>query len=215
MGIERIQRALLILAFLLAVILLLRFTVDFYIEMPVWLAVPFSLLVLASLLVAALHLYSLILEGRRNDGLSKTTTALLLAAIPLSFLASTLDCSGLAPQGCTPFCTFIKLGWIPLTAFVCAIYFFKRMDWLLAIIAAMSLVTLAPHCVCYNVGNGWWIERLSSSPLCYIWGFVVSLIALGAIKSGRFVAASLLVCAAIIGGALTFFISHHYFHFPW
>lgn len=211
---DNLQRALLYVAFAVAALLLARFTIDFYKEMPWWLAIPFSMLVAAALVVAAANLL-MKRDGWSSAAISKPAKALLLAAIPLGFIASTLDCSGLAPQGCTPFCTFIKLGWIPLIAAACAAYFFKPAGWLLVVVGLMSFVTLAPHCVCYNVGNGWWMERIGASPMCYVWGFTVSLISLAALRSGRLVMASLLVNAAIIGGGLAFFVSHHYFHFPW
>jgi hypothetical protein len=213
-NIERIQRALLAMAFLVAAILLIRFTVDFFIEMPLLLAIPFSILVAAALLIAAMNLKAMG-KGKSEATISTSSKALLLASIPSGFLASTLDCSGFALQGCTPFCSFIKLGWIPLLALVCALYFFKPMNSLLLAVSALSFVSLAPHCICFNVGNGWWIEQIGASPMCYVWGFVVTLISLSAIKSGARTSVSLLVNGAIIGGALTFFISHHYFHFPW
>jgi len=83
------------------------------------------------------------------------------------------------------------------------------------IILLMIFVPLAPHCTCFNVGNGWWIERVGASPTCYAWGFTTSLIALGALRAGQRQWLSLLVNAAIIGGATAFFVGHHYFHFPW
>lgn len=218
---ERIQRALLGMAFLVAAILLLRFTLDFFIEMPLLLAIPFAMLVAASLVIAAMNLLAMgkgkpeMAISTADSKFATTSKALLLAAIPLGFLASTLDCSGFALQGCSPFCSFIKLFWIPLITVACAVYFFKPLNSLLVAISVMSCVTLVPHCVCFNVGNGWWIERIGASPMCYVWGFVVTLISASAIKSGVRVWLSLLVNAAIIGGAMAFFISHHYFHFPW
>jgi hypothetical protein len=213
-SLEKIQRALLGIAFLVSSILLTRFTIDFFLEMPLLLAIPFSILAGAALCIAALNLLELV-KGTGVVTFSGTSKALLLAAIPLGFLASTLDCSGFARQGCTPFCTFIKLFWIPLIGVACALFFCKPMNWLLLAISVMSFVTLVPHCICYNVGNGWWMERLGASPMCYVWGFVVTLISISAIKSGARLWFSLLVNGAIIGGALAFFISHHYFHFPW
>jgi hypothetical protein len=215
---ERIQRALLFVAFLISTILLIRFTIDFFIEMPGLLAIPFLILVTAALLIAAMNLLALIRKTSEqvfSSKLSTTAKGLLLASIPLGFLASTLDCSGLALQGCSAFCTAIKLLGIPLIVVVCAIYFFKPASSLLMTIIAMSFVSLVPHCICYNVGNGWWIEHFGASPMCYVWGFVVTLISASTIKSGERVWLSLWVNGAIIGGALTFFISHHYFHFPW
>jgi hypothetical protein len=218
---ERIQRILLATGFLLAAILLIRFTVDFFHEMPLLLAIPFAILAAASLLLVAMNLLASANRATatsfsaEDDRRATAAKRFLLASIPLGFLASTLDCSGLAPQGCSPFCTWVKLLGIPLLALVCAAYFFKPINGLLTLISALSFVGLVPHCVCYNVGNGWWIERLGASPMCYVWGFVVTLIAASAIRSGARVWLSLLVNSAIIGGALAFFISHHYFHFPW
>ena len=211
-----------VLGLLVASILLIRFTVDFFAEMPLLLAIPFALLVAAALAVAAINLWGVFKkdsvlpggEGKPPAKASGAAQALLLASIPLGFLASTLDCSGLSWQGCTPFCTFIKIAWIPLIAVACAAYFFNRNSRLLVGISLMGFVTLKPHCLCFNVGNGWWIERIGASLVCYVWGFAVSLIALGAIKGGGRLWPSLLVNGAIIGGALTFFVSDHYFHFP-
>ncbi|MBI3653476.1 MAG: hypothetical protein HY231_20795 [Acidobacteria bacterium] len=214
MSLERIQRAWLSLSFFIAALLLLRFAVDFFIEMPLFLALPFALLVAAAFGVAAMNLLA-IYKGRKGAMLAKAVTAGLLIMIPLGFLASSLDCTGLSLQGCTPFCTFIKVIWIPLMASVCAVYFITQKAWLLTLISVMGLLTLAPHCQCFNVGNGWWIERLGASPMCYVWGFVISVIAISALQSGVRWWPALVVNAAIIGGALTFFISHHYFHFPW
>jgi hypothetical protein len=216
--IERIQRALLSVAFLITTILLARFTIDFFIQMPLWLALPFLVLVAASLVIAAMNLLALLRrpsDQAFSSNLSAISTGLLLASIPLGFLASTFDCSGLALQGCSPFCTVIKLLGIPLMVAVCTIYFFNPAKGLLMAIIAMSFVPLVPHCICYNVGNYWWIRHFGASPMCYVWGFVVTLISASAMKSGARVWLSLLVNGAIIGGAMTFFISHHYFHFPW
>jgi hypothetical protein len=208
----RVQRALLIIGFLLAAFLLIRFAIDFIREMPLLLAVPFCLLVVASLGILAVNLFQ---KGKAPTGERKIAIGLLLMAIPLGFLASSLDCSGLSPAGCTPFCTFIKIIWIPLLAVVSLSFFFWNKTWLLLSITAMSFVPLVPHCICYNVGNGWWIERIGASPTCYAWGFIVSLIAVSAIMSKSRPLASLLLCGTILGGAFSFFIAHHYFHFPW
>ena len=211
---ERALGLLLILTLLVATVLLVRFTIDFYQEMALWLAVPFTLLVAASLLIAALNLRG----GRRGGAgveLRKPMRGLLLATIPLGFLGSTLDCSGLSPAGCTPYCTLIKLALIPLLGVLCLLYFFRPTNGLAILLVLLCFPTLVPHCVCTNVGNGWWIGRLGASPMCYVWGFTVTLIAVGALRRGRFPLASLLVNATIVGGAMAFFVGHHYFHFPW
>lgn len=211
---NRLQYLILCLGLLTASALLLRFAADFGEEMSLMLAVPFWALVLTALVIAALNLF----PGRKEKGTGAPgirKQAALLAAVPLGFLASTLDCMGLSVEGCTTYCTFIKLGWIPLIAIACAAYLVTRKAWLVTAIALMAFVTLAPHCVCYNPGNGWWIERFGSSPVCYSWGFVVSVISVGALRPGALYWPSVGVCYAIITGATGFFISHHYLHFPW
>ena len=215
---SKVQRLFFWAAWAIAAVLLGRFAIDFVGEMPAWLGAPFVLLVAAALAVAALNI---IAAGRAEAASrieakpARVATVLLLLSIPLGFLASSLDCTGLSLAGCTPFCTFIKTVWIPLLAAASVAYLTFRWPRLLTLMLAASAVPLVPHCSCFNPGNGWWIERLGASPACYAWGFVVSLIAIGALAAGRRVWPALLVNAAIIGGATAFFVGHHYFHFPW
>lgn len=214
MSLDNLQRLLLYVAVAIAAFLLLRFAVDFTAEMDWLMAIPFWLLVIVALAVALLNIAAAS-EEKSHDSLPKSTQAGLLAMIPLGFVASSLDCTGLSLSGCTPFCTFIKTIWIPAIAVLCATYFFKAWKGLLLGISAMTFLSLVPHCVCFNVGNGWWIERIGASPVCYVWGFLVSVISVSALRYGNRVWPSLIVCGAIITGATAFFVSHHYFHFPW
>lgn len=209
-----LQHWLLRIGVVISAILLIRFAIDFSREMNWWLAAPFWLLVTAALAVSAINVFSARKLARPSNSNLKAR-ALLLVLIPLGFLASSLDCTGLSPRGCSPYCTFIKLVWIPLIAAVCLVYYLTSKPAWLTIIILMSFVALVPHCVCYNVGNGWWIDRLGASPLCYGWGFVVSMIAVGALRKGTIYWPSLLMSLAIIAGATAFFVSHHYFSFPW
>lgn len=216
---NKVQRLLFWAAWILAAILLGRFALDFIREMPALLAVPFVLLVAATLLVAAMNLGA----GDRAaaDAVNeraparRVTAALLFLSIPLGYLASSLDCSGLSLSGCTPFCTFIKVAWIPALALGCVALAVRWSAGLSAVMLLMGFVPLWPHCLCFNVGNGWWIDRVGASPTCYAWGFAASLVALGALRAGQREWLSLLVSGAIIGGATAFFVGHHYFHFPW
>ena len=190
----------------------MRFAVDFSAEMNLFLAAPFCLLAAGSLFVGGANIF----HARKPPlALPKALRAALLTVIPLGFLASSLGCTGLSLKGCSSFCTFIKLLWIPLVCVVCAFHFFAERGWLLTAITAMAFVPLVPHCVCYNAGNGWWIDFLGASPVCYVWGFVVSLISISALRTGARPWLSLAVSSTIIAGATTFFVSHHYFHFPW
>ena len=211
---DRLQYLILCIGLLTASVLLIRFAIDFSYEMAPLLTAPFWALVLAALSIASINLF-LTRIGKRINEPAGGSHVLLLVAIPLGFLASTLDCMGLALEGCTSFCTFMKLGWIPLMTIVCAAYLIRREAWLITVIALMSFVPLVPHCVCYNPGNGWWIDRLGASPVCYSWGFVVSMISIGALRPGGLFWPSVGVIYAIITGAIGFFISHHYLHFPW
>ena len=213
-GSDRLQQWLPPAGLVVSAVLLIRFAIDFSEGMKWWLAAPFSLLVIVALVVGIANVF--------GEPTSESETpnrgakpALLLAAIPFAFLASSLGCMGLSLQGCSPFCTFVKLVWIPLLSIVCVIYFlFGKPAWLTAI-AVMSFVPLFPHCVCYNVGNAWWIDRIGASPLCYGWGFVASVIAVIALRRGDRMWVSVVTCGAIVTGATGFFVAHHYFHFPW
>lgn len=229
---HRLQLLLLTIGLVAGTILLFRFAWDFSAEMPAWLAIPFWLLVASVLMVASLNIFVRRGEGRKATG--GWESLLLTGAIPIAFLASSLDCTGLSAQGCSPFCTFIKLGWITLMAIVCLAYLFALRRQravpsgnseaakgvnigalLLLVLTLMTFVPLAPHCVCVNAGNGWWIRTLGASPTCYSWGFGVGLVSISSLNARARTRISLLLCLAIIGGALGFFITHHYFHFPW
>lgn len=218
MGANRLQQWLLRAGLLVSTVLLVRFAVDFSAGMQWWLAVPFCALVLVTLAVAATNVFRF--GAKTNSvgipgGRLRLGELLLLLAIPLGFLASSLDCMGLTLWGCSSFCSFVKLGWIPVMTAICGVYAVTgNRTWLTAL-AGVSFVPLVPHCVCYNIGNSWWIDRIGASPLCYGWGFVVSVIAIGVLNRSLNLWLAVVLCFAIIGGALAFFISHHYFQFPW
>lgn len=214
MGSNSFRRWMLRVGLVISAVLLIRFAIDFGERMSWWLAAPFWLLVIAALGVSAINVFSAGTFDAASDSDLKART-LLLAAIPLGFFASSLDCTGLSLQGCSPYCTFIKLVWIPLIAAVCLVYYLTWKPGWLTVIVVMSLVALVPHCVCYNVGNAWWIDRLGASPLCYGWGFVVSVIAVGGLRRSTNYWPSLALSFTIIVGATAFFVSHHYFQFPW
>lgn len=197
--------------------LLIRFAIDFSQGMKWWLALPFCALVFVTLGVGASNVFGAVTRDKADSRKPPRDLkqVFLLIAIPVGFLASSLDCTGLTLQGCSPFCSFVKLAWIPIILGVSAVYVVTgTSDWLTAI-AAMSFVPLVPHCVCYNVGNSWWIDRIGLSPLCYGWGFVVSVVAISAVRRGSNYLLSLGICLAIVAGACGFFLTHHYFDFPW
>jgi hypothetical protein len=212
-SIEKLHRWVLLAGIIITAILLIKFAIDFGEGMSILLAVPLWLLVAAALTTALWNIFDSRLG--RHTPVSNGSRSLLLAAIPLAFFASSLDCTGLSVTGCAPFCTFIKTVWVPLIAILCAAYFIIGRAWLLALISLMSIAPLVPHCTCYNPGNGWWIERMGASPVCYVWGYAVSVISTGGLINARRSWPSLLISGAIVCGALGFFVGHHYFHFPW
>ena len=197
-------------------ILLGRFAFDFTREYPTF-GVPFCLLVLAALGLASLNAFA----GNRRTYLrfisgpaERVARPILLALIPVGFLASSLDCTGLAPEGCGRFCTFVKLVWIPLIAVVCFAYWKRRRAGLVGLLLVMSLVPLFPHCVCDNVANRWWIETIGASPECYAWGATGSVLALSSLRNDDRPWPTVVVCAAIVAGSLAFVVAHHDVHSP-
>lgn len=193
-------------------VLLIRFAIDLGAQLPL-LVLPFWVLVIASLGVIAWNIFAR--KAEAETSMESTERAFFLASIPIAFIVSSLDCTGLTLAGCSPFCTFVKLVWVPIVAAVAAIYSFIEKPVLLRAILAMSFVPLAPHCLCYNAANAWWIDRIGASPNCYVWGSTVSLIAIGACggRAGQRISAAISIL--IIAGGFGFFIAHHYFRFPW
>jgi hypothetical protein len=213
-AIARIERPVLIIAWVLSAVLLLRFAIDFSAEGAI-LAAMFWGLALFAIAVMGMNALSDSVTRSVEGVRAHRMRALLLPFIPIGFLASSLDCSGLSLHGCSAFCTFIKLVWIPLIAMGCALYYRTSDRRVSSMLLVMSFVPLMPHCICDNVANGWWIHHIGASPECYVWGFVVSTLVLGALNYARRYVATVAVSVAIIGGSFGFFVGHHYFKFPW
>ena len=139
----------------------------------------------------------------------------LLLSVPLGYLASSLDCTGLAARGCAPFCTFVKVAWVPLVVAAALLYLRTGRDAILLLMTAMFFVPLVPHCVCGNGANAWWIREVGASPQCYLWGFAASLLAVTSLYEGAWRRLSLAACYAIVVGAVSISVGHHYLHLPW
>lgn len=210
---SRAVNGLLFIGLLVAGLLLIRFSIDLGAHMPLLIGLPFWVLVIVSLAIMVWNIFAQRSEAERP--MSKAEQGFFLALIPLGFIVSSLDCAGFDFKGCSPFCTFVKLVWVPLMTAIGVIYFLTKEPALVAGLLVMSFVPLAPHCLCYNAANAWWIDRIGASPECYVWGYTVSLIAIGACRGRAGQRASAAVSMAIIAGGLGFFISHHYFQFPW
>lgn len=212
----KLDRALLVGGTAVAAILLGRFAIDFGRWMPLWLAIPAWLLVLLTLGIAGRSAF-------RTEPATEVTPAsiapreraALFAMVPLGFVGSSLDCMGLSLDGCTTTCSLLKVVWFPALLVACAVAAFTTTKHALTAVIALSFVSLIPHCICRNPVNAWWMDRLGQSPMCLGWGFVASLVALGALVRRSHVRAALGASGAITGGTMGFFIGHHYFHFPW
>lgn len=213
MSILRTHRLLLCAGSPLAAALLLKFAWDFSGGPPA-LALPLWLLVITAVGALALNTAAVWKGGLIGRPGGRLVPALMLS-IPLGFLASSLDCTGLAARGCTPFCTFVKVAWVPLMGAAALLYHRTGRAVALSALTAMFFIPLVPHCVCDNPANGWWVRNAGASPQCYLWGFAAGLLAVTALYEGAWRRLSLATCYAIIGGALSFFVGHHYFHFPW
>jgi hypothetical protein len=214
-GNPRILRPLMVAALSISAVLLLRFAVDFNAQGAL-LAVPFWGLVVFALIVMGLNaLSNTPVSSNEESNTDRRMMALLLISVPVAFLASSLDCTGLSLRGCSPFCTIIKLVWIPLVAIVCAAYYLTRDGRGLVALSIISYVPLIPHCICYNVANGWWIDRIGASPECYSWGFVVTSLVVGSLAAGMRYSVTIGVSLLIVAGSMGFFVAHHYFRFPW
>lgn len=205
---------LLLFGFILSAGLLFKFGWDFSKAYSV-LGVPFWLLVGVTLMVSFIKVFATLKSQPSRKTCESKLHGGLIAAIPLGFLVASLGCSGLTARGCTAFCTFIKIFWIPLIAMACLAYYSTRREVFLRVVTGMSLVPIVPHCICYNVVNAWWIDHIGASPECYAWSLAMSVLSVATLlKEGR-LWPSLVICYTIIGGALSFFLGHHYFHFPW
>jgi len=211
-----IEKYLTIVAWLVCAVLLFQFAVGFTAEGPL-LAVPFWGLAALTLAVMAVSAIASPVSRppAQFNGPDRLMRGLLLLSIPVAFLVSSLDCTGLSLHGCSTFCTFIKLIWIPVVAIVCVACYRTSSRSGQTVLLLMSFVPLFPHCGCYNPANAWWIDHIGASPDCYIWGFAVSALTLGALRTGRRYLITGSISAAIIAGSLAFFISHHYLGFPW
>lgn len=205
-----------IVAWLISGILLLKFAADFTAQGPI-LSVPFwGLVSLTLVLMGANACASPGTRDRNKDNRGdRLLRAILFLFIPLGFLASSLDCTGLELQGCSPFCTFVKTIWIPLVAVASLAYYITEDRRGSVVLSIMSFVPLFPHCVCRNLANAWWIDHIGASPECYAWGFVVSTLAVWCLAAGQRYLITLSVSTLIIIGSLGFFVAHHYFRFPW
>ena len=214
---QTLRRIVFTLAWIVVAALLLRFAYDF--TAAFWPAggarralVPaFWALVAATLAVSAAN----ILRARGDEQASSSPGGTILrASVPAAFLASSLDCTGLSLAGCSGTCTVLRWLGVPLLAAAMLLPYPRRYR-AATLILALAAIGLFPHCICENPANAWWVANLGASPMCYAWGFAAALVALSAESSGARPLPSLIVNGAIVGGALAFFLGHHFLRYPW
>ena len=204
---------LLTLAFLLAAGLLLRLALDLgrrdaLFGLVVWgFYACFLGLLLAQLALAW--------RGSPGPPLARAGRIALALAVPVALLGSVLDCMGLSFQGCSPVCTFLTTVLAPLVGVLALLHGLTAGDGWIFGASLLSFGLLVPNCECYNPVNAFWIDAIGRSPACFVSGFTVTLVASSALVTRRFTRASLLLAWGTIAVLLTFFVGHHYFHWPW
>lgn len=140
---------------------------------------------------------------------------ILLMAVPLGMLACALSCMGVDLHACHPICGFLTHVAIPLTAVLAAVSALVPRVTLRLALTGLCLVFLIPNCHCYNYVNARWIDLLGLSPVCFAPGVLASILAIWPLHTGRGFWSSIVAAYLIVAGSMSFFIGHHYFHFPW
>jgi hypothetical protein len=143
------------------------------------------------------------------------TRRALVLAIPVAFLASGLDCTGIILDGCTSVCTFLIRIWTPVVGAAAFAYMYTGRRWLLPAITVICMLYLVPSCQCANPLNAWWLHHLPRSPACFAASGWVSVIAVAALSWGKWTRTAATVCWFINITLLAFFVGHHYYHIPW
>lgn len=181
----------------------------------VWLAVPVWGFYAAFLGLGSAHALLVLRSSEAEVPLGVGPRWGLAAVIPVALLASMLDCMGLAFVGCTSTCSFLMRVWSPLVAALAIAFAITGRRGFLVVLNVAILVFVVPNCLCSNPINRPWIALLGRSPACYAGSFGVSLIALGALRSGRFTVPSLAIAWLATLTMLAFFAGHHFYGIPW
>lgn len=200
--------------FVLAALVLGRLVLDLG-RLHLAIALCVGLFYLGFLLVVGANVVSML---RREEPGAEPATALrwsLALAVPIAFLAASMDCMGLSFVGCTPACGLLMHAVAPATA-ACTLLFAasEARGWILAA-SLLALGFFVPNCTCRNPVNAWWIAMLGRSPACYASGVAVFLIAGTALVTRRRLLPAALLAWGVVAATLAFWIGHHYFHVPW
>ena len=178
-------------------------------------AIPLWGFYLGFLAVGTMHAVSAVRGNRSEAGLGKGQRAALALAVPVGLAASTMDCMGLEFEGCTTACNLLVQVASPVLAGIVLLHLATGRSGLLTAASAFLLVFLVPNCICYNPINGPWIDLMGRSPACFAGSFAVSLLALGALRTGRMTGVSIAIAWLTNATMLTFFVGHHYYGVPW
>ena len=211
---SRLHAALLFVGLIPAAILLGRLTWDLG-SLGVLLAIPIWIFYLGFLALASAHAILTARGAVREEPRGAGVRYGLALVVPVAFLASILDCMGLEFTGCTASCTFLMQIWAPLIGLGALSFAVTGVTGLLTALSAAALLFVIPNCVCYNPINGPWIDLLGKSPACYAGSFGVTLVALGALRTGRLALPSLLLTWLATLAMLAFFVGHHFYDYPW
>lgn len=211
---SRLHGWLLVVGWIPAAILLGRLTWDLG-SLGVLLAIPIWIFYLGFLALASAHAVLTLRAGVRAEPRGAGVRYSLALVIPVAFLASILDCMGLEFVGCTGMCGFLMQIWAPLVALGALLFAVTGVGGILTALSAAALLFVVPNCVCYNPINGPWIDLLGKSPACYAGSFGVTLVALGALRTGRLFLPSLALCWLATLAMLAFFVGHHFYDYPW
>lgn len=154
-------------------------------------------------------------DGPGPNPLGAGARAFLLAAVPLGFLASRLDCMGLSLATCSPRCSFLANAWTPFIAVLVLWHGWRRSASSLLLVLVASASFLIPNCLCANPLNSWWIDRIGQSPMCYAASVALASTSSLCLLSRRHAAWSVGVIGAALAILVAFFVGHHYYGVPW
>lgn len=205
---------LLLFALLVSSVLLGRLTLDLS-ALAVVLAIAIWGFYLGFLAVAGANTALALRRSRSTRELGTRARLALALAVPCAYLASVLDCMGLSFHGCTSACSVLTRGVAPVVGGLVVLYGFTAKQGFLVGALALSFGLLVPNCVCYNPVNAFWIDLWGRSPACFGGSFGVTLLAISALHTRRFVVPSLVLAWGVVIAMLAFFVGHHYFDYPW
>jgi hypothetical protein len=178
-------------------------------------AIPLWGFYLGFLVVGTTHAVRSVRGDLPPLALGKGQRAALAFAIPVGLTASIMDCMGLEFRGCTTICNLLVQVASPALSALVLLQLATGRRGLLTAASALLLLFIVPNCVCYNPVNGPWIDLLGKSPACFAGSFAVSLLALGALRTGRMAVASITIVWLTNATMLAFFVGHHFYGVPW